>query len=157
LIECRPHFPRSGPMTQSPASTPDPQRLMDTLQFVTELAQMTASSTELQPILDWIVERTTVMLGADEGCLRLATPTDPGGRTQAIKRDLGSGSWPTAVAVSVMGYVPFREPHLATPDLLQDTRFPSLRLKGDAGDEKIARFRSMLAMPMAVDGRVTGL
>ncbi len=146
-------------MTQVPGTSaaPDAQRLMDTLQFVTELAQMTASSLELQPILDWIVERTTVMLGSDEGCLRLATPTDPGGRTQAIKRDLGSGSWPTAVAVSVMGYVPFREPYLATPDLLQDTRFPSLRLKGDASDEKIARFRSMLAMPLTVDGRVTGL
>ena len=146
-------------MTQvpDPLSLPDTQRLMETMKFATELSQVTASNLELQPILDWIVDRTTSMLGAEEGCLRLASATDPGGRTQSWKREQGSGSWPTAVAVSVMGYVPYREPHLATADLLQDPRFPSLRLKGDANDAKIARFRSMLAMPLLLQGRVTGL
>jgi phosphoserine phosphatase RsbU/P len=140
-----------------PAAVPDARRMMDTLAFVTELAQVTASNFELQPILDWIVARTTELLGADEGCLRLATAADPSGRTQSFKRDSGSGSWPPQVAISVMGYVPYREPWLATADLLADARFPSLRLTGGASDEKIARFRAMLAAPLAVEGRVTGL
>lgn len=140
-----------------PIAVPDAQRMMDTLQFVTELAQVTASNFELQPILDWIVARTTELLGADEGCLRLATTADPSGRTQSFKRDSGSGSWPPQVAISVMGYVPYREPQLVTPDLLSDVRFPSLRLNGGPGDAKIARFRAMLAAPLKVEDRVTGL
>src|SRR5205085_6261381 len=140
-----------------PEPDPDPKRLADVMRFVTELAQVTASSLELQPILDWVVERTTEKLGAEEGCLRLVSSAMPGGMSKAFKRELGSGSWPVGVAVSIAGYVPHVEPHLASPDLLNDPRFPALRLKGDASDEKIARFRSVLAVPLVVDGKVTGL
>ena len=133
---------------------PDPRRLMAVLQFLSELGQVVASNTEMQPILDWIVSQTTGMMEADEGSIRLVEPgsdTD-GGRT-AIRREAAgheSGSWPRPIAMSVMGYLIHHGGHLASPDLLADERFPGLR-----GIE--SRIRSILAMPLRVENRITGL
>jgi hypothetical protein len=57
---------------QEPISPPIPdlQRLQNELHFLSELSQVVASNTELQPILDWIVGKTVALLSADEsiGC-----------------------------------------------------------------------------------------
>ena len=52
----------------------DPQRLMAVLQFLTELGQAVASNTELQPILDWIVAKTTAMLEAEKNRTQAEKP-----------------------------------------------------------------------------------
>ena len=48
-------------MTSEPNPTPQPneERLKAVLGFLSELGQVVASSAELQPILDWIAQRTT--------------------------------------------------------------------------------------------------
>src|SRR5207247_7146334 len=67
---------RASIMTESviQVDVPDPKRLIAVLQFLAELGQVVASNTEMQPILDWIVSKTTAMLGADEGSIRLVDP-----------------------------------------------------------------------------------
>ena len=54
-----------------PPPSPAPGRLAAEMEFVMELCSVVAGSSELQPILDWMVQKTTAMFGADEG--RLAT------------------------------------------------------------------------------------
>jgi len=69
------------------------------LHFLAEFLERVASATELQPVLDWMVERTTSMFGAEEGCLRLletrgGAPDDGLPRTRVVSgRTVGSGSW----------------------------------------------------------------
>lgn len=143
-------------MSPKPLTTDeqDPQRLRAVLRFLAELGEVVASNTELQPILDWIVLRTTSMLGADEGSIRLLEPDadSPRGRTLVRKQSQGSvsGSWPPALALSVTGYLLHRADHLATPDILDDGRFAGLR-----GTE--ARVRAVLAVPLRVENHVTGV
>ena len=92
-------------MTHAPdvAGTPDARRLQSELQFVTELAEVVASNAELQPILDWIVQKTTGLLAADEGSIKLLAPEMSGPSVKTIIRrenpGLGSGSWPPAMSV----------------------------------------------------------
>ena len=138
-----------------PSDAPDQlesERLRKTMHFLAELGAVVASSTQLQPILDWVVLKTTGMLKADEGCLRLIE-ADPN-TSQTIVRpksyQIASGSWPRAVAMCVTGYLLHRDGHLATSDLLADDRFPGLR-----GCE--TRVRALLAVPLRVENRITGL
>jgi sigma-B regulation protein RsbU (phosphoserine phosphatase) len=136
------------------ASPPNAQRLMAELQFLSELCQIVASNSELQPILDWIVQKTTGLLGADEGSIKLLSPdvAEPTMRTLIRKEAAGisSGSWPPAVTMSVIGYLLHRGEALASPDLLNDPRFPGLR-------GSTARIRAVLAVPLRVGNRVTGM
>jgi sigma-B regulation protein RsbU (phosphoserine phosphatase) len=132
---------------------PDARRLMEELQFLSELCQVVASNTELQPILDWIVQKTTGMLGADEGTIRLTdSATGDPGQTfiRKEKKDGATGSWPREVAMSVMGFLMHRGDVIATADLMNDERFPGLR-----GRE--SRVRSLLAVPLRIGNRVTGV
>lgn len=135
-------------------AAPDIQRLMSELEFLSELARVVASNTELQPILDWIVVKTAKMLAAEDGSIRLTVDAarmttrtiiaKPAGRT-----DMVSSSWPRAVSLSVMGFLSQGRP-LATPDLHDDDRFQGLR-------GSPTHVRAVLAVPLMVDNHVTGM
>src|SRR5262249_40420602 len=68
------------PMTQVPPS-PDPLSVgappdampQGELEFITELCAVVAEQSELQPILDWLVHKSTRLLGADECSIKLLT------------------------------------------------------------------------------------
>jgi sigma-B regulation protein RsbU (phosphoserine phosphatase) len=113
-----------------------------------------ASTSELQPILDWIVRATTDLLSADEGIIRLPysdVAGDP--RRTRVRRQshlAASGSWPTAVSLSVEGFLSLHGSHLATHDLHDDPRFPGLH----GGSTRV---RALLAVPLRLNGRMTGL
>jgi serine phosphatase RsbU (regulator of sigma subunit) len=143
-------------MTHAPdvSGSPDSRSLQSELQFVTELCEVVASNAELQPILDWIVHKTTTLLAAGEGSIKLLGPeiSEPSVKT-IIRREtpgLSSGSWPQAVSMSVMGFLLHRGEALTSPDLIADARFPGL--KGGAG-----RVRAVLAVPLRVGNRITGM
>ncbi len=131
---------------------PDPKRLMAVLQFLSELAEVVASNTEMQPILDWIVSKTTGMLGADDGRIRLLgeSGAPESGKTFIHIPGHQTNSWPTPIAVSVMGFVLHQGGPLASPDLRNDPRFVGLR-------SVESRVRSILAVPLKVENRVTGV
>ncbi len=143
-------------MTHAPGvtGTPDARRLQAELQFVTELCEIVASNAEMQPILDWIVHKTTGLLSADEGSIKLLEPEAAGPSVRTIIRretpGLSSGSWPTAVSMSVMGFLLHRGEALASADLPGDPRFSGLR--GASG-----RVRAVLAVPLKVGNRITGM
>jgi phosphoserine phosphatase RsbU/P len=143
-------------MTHAPdlTGTPDAQRLQAELQFVTELCEVVASNAELQPILDWIVHKTTGLLSADEGSIKLLGPEMAGPSVKTIIRrenpGLSSGSWPQAASMSVMGFLLHRGEALASSDLPADPRFPGLR----SGS---GRVRAVLAVPLKVGNRITGM
>ncbi len=124
------------------------------LDFLAELCHVVASNTELRPILDWIVQKTTGLLSADEGSIKLSGPDTgaPTAKTLIRKQQPGldSGSWETPVAMSVMGYLVLKGGALASPDLLDDDRFPALR-------RVTSRVRAVLAVPLKVDNRITGM
>lgn len=133
---------------------PSAQRLEDELGFLSELAQVVASNTELQPILDWIVQKTTGMVGADQGAIRLLGPDSQTPVLQTLVRKempgISSGSWPANIGMNVMGFLMHRGEALATPDLVDDARFPGLR----GSDTWI---RAVLAVPLRVENRFTGM
>jgi sigma-B regulation protein RsbU (phosphoserine phosphatase) len=133
--------------------TPDARRLQSELAFVSELANVTASTTEIQPILDWVVEKTVAMLRAEEGSIRVQGSDDPQGGMHTIVRKhvpgFASGSWPGLISMSVQGFL-HRAELLATPDLHDDARFPGLR--GEA-----TRIRAVLAAPLKVENRIIGM
>jgi phosphoserine phosphatase RsbU/P len=137
-----------------PQATPNVVRLMAELDFLNELSRVVASSTELQPILDWIVQKTTGMFGADEGSIRLLGPEahEPTLKT-LIRKDapgISSGSWPPTIAMNVMGYLMMKDEALATADLLNDPRFPGLK-------NIETRVRAVIAVPLKVENRFTGI
>ncbi len=138
---------------ESPA-IPKAEMLMAELEFLSKLSQVVASTLELQPILDWIVRETTALLSADEGSIRLPDPETSGDamKTRVRRRSRGveSGSWPAAVSLSVEGFLSSREEPLATSDLHDDPRFPGLR-------GQVTRVRALLAVPLKVGGRMTGV
>ena len=124
------------------------------LRFLAELCHVVASNTDLSSILDWIVQQTTRLLSADEGSIKLSGP-DPGAPTAKtlIRRHqpgLVSGSWETGVVMSVMGFLMVKGEALASPDLLEDDRFPALR-----GTR--SHVRAVLAVPLRVGNRITGM
>ncbi len=123
------------------------------LAFLAELSQVVISTTELQPILDWMVQRTTGLLSADEASIKLVGP-DLMNAPQTIVRKpragLESGSWEQPVSMSVMGWLLMKQEVLNSPDLLADPRFPGLK-------NVATRVRAVLAAPLRVENRISGM
>lgn len=139
----------------NPVSAPTRHQILQAeLSFLAELCQVVASNTELRPILDWIVQKTTGLLSADEGSIKLSVPETgpPTAKTLVRKHQPGldSGSWESPVVMSVMGYLIIKGGSLASPDLLDDDRFPALR-------RTESRVRAVLAVPLKVENRITGM
>jgi sigma-B regulation protein RsbU (phosphoserine phosphatase) len=131
----------------------DPQLLAHALALLAEVGAVVASTTELRPVLEVLVNRATRLLGADEGSIKVLG-ADPGGPARTFFRALEDprlavGSWPPAISMSVMGYLMAKKRSLATPDLLNDPEFSGLR-----GTE--THVRAVLAVPLVVDNRITG-
>jgi sigma-B regulation protein RsbU (phosphoserine phosphatase) len=140
-------------MTQVP-SAPDalPQ---GELEFIIELCAVVAEQSELQPILDWLVHKSTRLLGADECTIKLLTASGDTAKTiifdsRRAGPEAGSRSWAPAVKASVMGFLLSHPGELASPDLVADARFPGLK-------SLQTPVRSLLALPLRVDGHVTGM
>lgn len=129
-------------------------RLRAELEFLSELCTVVASNTELNPILEWIVNKTTSMLNADEGSIKLLEPESGDNRAQTIVRrpaaGIEAGSWPQPISTSVMGYLLYKGEALASPDILGDQRFPGLK-------KVETRIRGVLAVPLRVGNRTTGM
>jgi sigma-B regulation protein RsbU (phosphoserine phosphatase) len=64
--------------------------------------------------------------------------------------EAGSHTWHPAIKASVMGFLIKQQGELTSPDLQSDTRFPGLK-------SIPTPVRAILAMPLKVDGRVTGM
>ncbi len=139
-------------MRPDPSPTTDASRLAAELRFLTELARVLASTTELQVILDWIVGATTDLLAAEEGSLRLQGGDDnASGLFTVVRRGgrgSGSASWPPFVSFTVMGHLESAS-SLATPDLRTDPRFPALARAPE-------NLRAALAVPLVVEDRRIG-
>jgi len=139
-----------------PPFLPSPDELpQDEIEFISELCAVVAEQSELQPILDWLVHKCTRLLAADECSIKLLT--GGGGLAQTLIFDsrragieAGSTSWHPAIKASVMGFLMSQSGELASADLQADPRFPALH--------KVATpVRAVLAVPLKVDGRVTGM
>ena len=128
----------------------DPKLLAAALRLLSELGGVVASTTELTPILESVVQKSSALLGADEGSIKLMDAGETGAVTVVREdRDLGFGSWPQAVTVSVMGYLLAKKKPVVTADLLGDPDFAGLRGLS-------SHVRATLAVPLIVDNRVTG-
>jgi sigma-B regulation protein RsbU (phosphoserine phosphatase) len=141
----------SDPSTQ-PAI--DIGRLQTEMEFISELCTVVAGNSELQPILDWIVRKTSRLLGADECSIRLIGADANAPHTVIVDHrsgpEAGTASWPPALKASVMGFLLAHRTELATSDIAEDPRFAGLR-------GRPTPVRAMLAVPLVVDGRVTGM
>ena len=127
--------------------------LQAALAFLSELSQVVASTMELQPILDWMVQRSTAMLSADEASIKLLgadIQNAPHTIVRKPRAGLESGSWEAPISMSVMGYLLMKQEILNTPDLLADPRFPGLK-------NVTTRVRAVLAAPLRVDNKITGM
>ena len=135
-------------------AVPATSSLQTALDFLAQLSQVVVSTNELQPILDWMVEKTSTLFGADEGSIRLLGPEMMSAAPHTIVRKqragLESGSWEAPVAMSVMGFLLTKTELLSTPDLLSDPRFPGLK-------NVTSRVRAVLAAPLRVENRITGM
>jgi serine phosphatase RsbU (regulator of sigma subunit) len=146
------HLPPSAAMPDGPDDANEP---LDELAFITELCAVVAEQSDLQSILDWLVHRTTRALRADDCSIKLLTAGGDTAKTIIFDSrrsgiEAGSASWAPALKASVMGFLMSQPGELATPDILADLRFPGLKsLK--------APVRALLALPLKVDGRVTGM
>jgi serine phosphatase RsbU (regulator of sigma subunit) len=143
-------------MTQ--ALPPDPggeAPAQSELEFITELCEVVAEQAELQPILDWLVRKTTRLLGTEECSIKLVTRGGDVARTIMFDNrraglEAGTSTWSPIVKTLVMGFLMSQPGELASSDLPADPRFPALK-------NQQTPIRALLALPLKVDGRVTGM
>src|SRR5262249_60007953 len=64
--------------------------------------------------------------------------------------EAGGSTWSPMVKTLVMGFLLSQPGELASPDLVADPRFPALR-------SQQTPIRALLALPLKVDGRITGM
>lgn len=130
---------------------PDPRRMQAELTFLSQLCQVVASTAEFKQILDWIVDKTTAMLEAEQGSIKLlGNEPAPMLHTMIRKQPQGASRLDFAIETSVTGWILSRGEPLASADLLADPRFPGLR-------NAQSRVRSILAVPLKVGNRITGI
>ena len=139
-------------MPPNPTGDPAPQ---GELEFISELCSVVAEQAELQPILDWLVHKTTRLLGTEECSIKLITTGGEVARTIMFDNrraglEAGTSTWSPIVKTMVMGFLMSQPGELATPDLVADARFPALK-----GQQ--TPIRTLLALPLKVDGRITGM
>src|ERR1044072_6953904 len=67
----RPLKAPEAPMTLAPPPDDDDVPDQGELEFITELCEVVAEQAELQPILDWLVHKTTRLLGTEECSIKL--------------------------------------------------------------------------------------
>lgn len=137
------------PYVPSPDAVPQ-----DEIEFISELCAVVAEQSELQPILDWLVHKSTGLLGAEECSIKLLTGGTGVAQTLIMDSrrggiEAGSASWHPAVKATVMGFL-MSQGELTSPDLPADARFPGLK-------KVPSSVRAVLALPLKVDGRVTGM
>lgn len=144
-------------MTLPPFSSAENEisRMQAEMRFITELSTVVAGNSELQPILDWIVQKTTILLNAEECSIKLLGADQLSTHTiifdsRRVGPEAGSTSWPGPLRTSVMGFLMVSRAELATADILADPRFPGLKAVQSS-------IRALLAVPLQVDGRITGL
>ncbi|MCC6350546.1 MAG: SpoIIE family protein phosphatase [Candidatus Eisenbacteria bacterium] len=138
----------------TPSASFDLGRLQAEIDFISELSSVVAGSSELQPILDWMAPKTAGLLGADECSIRLMSADRS--TTQTVVNmvrgghEAGTSSWPPPLKNAVMGFLTICPGELSTTDILSDPRFPALR-------NVASPVRALLAVPLRVDGAVTGM
>jgi sigma-B regulation protein RsbU (phosphoserine phosphatase) len=143
-------------MTQvPPPNAADDAPAQSELEFITELCEVVAEQAELQPILDWLVHRTTRLLGTEECSIKLVTAGSDVAKTIIFDNrragfEAGISTWSPTVKAIVMGFLMSQQGELASPDLPADPRFPVLKTQQTP-------IRALLALPLKVDGRVTGM
>ncbi len=143
-------------MTQLPPSQTSPNALPQSeLEFISELCDVVAEQSELQPILDWLVHKTSRLLGAEECSIKLLTIGGNVAQTLIFDNrragiEAGTSTWAPAVKASVMGFLMSQPGELASADLLSDPRFPGIK-------NVQTPVRAVLALPLKVDGRITGM
>ena len=125
------------------------------LEFITELCAVVAEQAVLQPILDWLVHKTTRLLGTEECSIKLITAGSDVAKTIMFDNrragiEAGSSTWSPMVKTLVLGFLMSQPGELASSDLLADPRFPALKAQQTP-------VRALLAVPLKVDGRVTGM
>lgn len=138
-----------------PPPSPAPGRLAAEMEFVMELCNVVAGTSELQPILDWMVQKTTALLGADECSIKLLSSDMATAHTVIVDHrktgpEAGTASWPGPLKASVMGFLLVQGGQLATSDINTDKRFPGLK-------SLQTPVKAILAVPMMVDGKITGM
>jgi serine phosphatase RsbU (regulator of sigma subunit) len=143
-------------MTQvPPPNAADDAPAQSELEFITELCEVVAEQAELQPILDWLVRKTTRLLGTEECSIKLVTAGSDVAKTIIFDNrrsglEAGNSTWSPMVKAIVMGFLMSQQGELASPDLVADPRFPVLKTQQTP-------IRALLALPLKVDGRVTGM
>ncbi len=142
-------MPESRPPS-SPEAPPQGE-----LEFISELCAVVAEQSELKPILDWLVHKSTLLLAAEECSIKLLTANSATAQTLIFDSrragiEAGGGSWHPALKATVMGFLLSQPGELASTDVRTDARFPGLKLVPGP-------VRALLAMPLKVDGRVTGM
>lgn len=139
-------------MTTPPADTGSHQ---SDIEFISELCSVVAEQAELQPILDWLVQKTTRVLNAEECTIKLMSSAGDTANTIMFDNrraglEAGGRTWSPIVKAMVVGFLAATPGELATSDLIADPRFPALM-------NQQTPIRAMLALPLKVDGRMTGL
>src|SRR5205814_10058456 len=108
-------------MTQVPTPPSAPDALpQGELEFITELCAVVAEQSELQPILDWLVHKTTRLLGADECSIKLLTAAGDTAKTIIFDSrrsgiEAGSRSRAPAEKESERGFLHSRRRERANP------------------------------------------
>src|SRR5438128_7798619 len=105
-----PHSPEARMTLAPPPDDDDDSPDQGELEFITELCAVVAEQAELQPILDWLVHKTTRLLGTEECSIKLITAGGDVAKTIMFDNrragiEAGSSTWSPMVKTLVMGFL----------------------------------------------------